>query len=412
MHRFCHRSAAAALAGMLSVAVLGSQVFAEDLSGDRNGDGIVNVFDFLLEKREEILASSPATLSASGGEVYPGEDFTVTVSLDDVSVCASAEFILRCPEGIELVSENRLDECIFQSMEPALTWFGESSSLVYHTAQFGASEESGTLFTAVFHCPEDAAAGTVYHFAFDNISVLAEKDRNLPLLTRAGDVTVRKKPLTASPQGYPDYLTQGVDISAWQGDVNFSKLAADPNVDFAMIRAGYGKLASQRDKKFVQNYDGAKAAGLPVGAYWYSYALTPETAREEARACMAVLGDRTFEYPIAFDIEEPKTLALPKDEVSAIIRAFCEEMEANGYYVTVYCSSYWLGAKTNAGIQKDFDVWVAHYNVKKPTYKGKYGMWQYTSTGSAGGVSGAVDKDFCYKDYPRIIKNAKLNGLG
>lgn len=106
--------------------------------------------------------------------------------------------------------------------------------------------------------------------------------------------------------------TKGIDVSVWQGDIDFAKVKAN-GIDFVIIRAGYGKLTSQKDKYFEQNYSRAKAAGLHVGAYWYSYAQSADDAKKEAQTCISVLKGKQFDYPVYFDIEEKSQLNKGKD---------------------------------------------------------------------------------------------------
>ena len=95
-------------------------------------------------------------------------------------------------------------------------------------------------------------------------------------------------------------VTHGIDVSKHQGVIDWRKVKAE----FAILRAGFGRYANQKDTQFERNYAGAKAAGIPVGAYWYSYARSAEEAREEAKACLQVLQGKQFEFPIYFDIED------------------------------------------------------------------------------------------------------------
>ncbi|MBQ6041445.1 MAG: hypothetical protein K5705_08505 [Oscillospiraceae bacterium] len=207
-------------------------------------------------------------------------------------------------------------------------------------------------------------------------------------------------------------LCHGIDISSWQGEnVNFEEIKSDPETQFVILRAGFGKYLKQEDTCFQTYYTRAKAAGLPVGAYWYSYATSPEEARIEANVCAQVLGDRQFEYPIAFDIEEPTVLDNQSaDEISAIIGAFCEEMEKKGFFSQVYCSAGYLNKKVTTETKNRYDVWVANYNVTVPIYTGPYGMWQY-GLRDCKGFTDKVDGDYCYRDYPPIMKQKKLNGF-
>ncbi len=105
---------------------------------------------------------------------------------------------------------------------------------------------------------------------------------------------------------------KGIDVSVHNGDIDWQKVKAD-GIDFAIIRAGYGKLESQKGQKFEQNYKNAKATGIPIGAYWYSYAMTPEEAELEADVFLSVIKGKQFEFPVYFDLEEKKQFDLGKE---------------------------------------------------------------------------------------------------
>lgn len=198
----------------------------------------------------------------------------------------------------------------------------------------------------------------------------------------------------------------GIDVSEWQGDINWSSI----NTDFCIIRAGYGREISQKDKKFEANYNGCKSRSIPCGAYWYSYAVTPDEAVKEANVFLQVIKGKKFEYPIFVDIEEKRQLDLGKAAVSAIIRAFLDTLEKAGYWAGLYMSSSLLTAYTDENIRKRYSIWVAHYGVSKPSYSGSYSIWQKSSTGSSSGISGNVDLNECYIDYPTEMRSAGLNG--
>ena len=204
----------------------------------------------------------------------------------------------------------------------------------------------------------------------------------------------------------------GIDVSKWQGRIDWAKVKAS-GVQFAIIRAGYGREVSQKDAYFEANYAGAKAAGLPVGAYWYSYATTTEGAKAEARACLEVIRGKSFEFPVWFDQEyEPAIKALTKQQRTDIVKAFCETLEAAGYYTGLYCSRDWLQNWLYPAQLKAYDIWVAAYGSSPGRVPLPYGMWQRSSSGKVPGISGNVDLDIAYKDYPAIIKRAGLNGYG
>ena len=111
-----------------------------------------------------------------------------------------------------------------------------------------------------------------------------------------------------------------------------------------------------------------------------------------------------------FDVEEPAVLRLGKAQVSKVVRAFLRKVEAAGWFVGLYMSAYQLRDYIEDDVKQRYTVWVAHYGVGKPDYSGSYGMWQKSSTGSVDGISGNVDLDECYTDYPARIKAKGLNG--
>ena len=203
---------------------------------------------------------------------------------------------------------------------------------------------------------------------------------------------------------------KGIDVSVHNGNIDWGKVKAD-GIDFAILRAGYGRLEKQKDEKFEQNYAGAKAAGIPVGAYWYSYAMDEDEARLEADVFLKVIKGKQFEMPVYFDLEEKKQFDLGKEKVSAIMRAFLERVESAGYFTGLYGSASSLTTHTADDIKSQYTIWLAHW-VDKTNYSGAYGIWQYSEKGKVDGISGNVDLDICYKDFPTIIKGKGLNGWG
>lgn len=201
-------------------------------------------------------------------------------------------------------------------------------------------------------------------------------------------------------------MKNGIDVSRWQGDIDWKSV----RTDFCIIQAGFGKDISQKDICFEKNYAGCKANGIPCGAYWFSYATSEDEARQEAQVCLEVIKGKQFEYPIYYDVEEQRTLKLGREKVSAIIKAFLNELEKAGYFAGIYMSASYFRDYVTDEVKSRYAVWVANYGVSKPDYSGFYGMWQKSNTGKVAGISGNVDLDECYEDYPEIIKAAGLNG--
>ena len=200
----------------------------------------------------------------------------------------------------------------------------------------------------------------------------------------------------------------GIDVSKHQGVIDWSKV----KTDFAILRAGFGRYTSQKDPQFERNYAGAKAAGIPVGAYWYSYAKSAEEAREEAKACLQVLKGKQFEFPIYFDIEDSTQGNLGKAVLTAMCEAFCDTLEKAGYFAGVYASTYWFTSKIDhAHLAGKYTIWLADYRAGYNKTL-KRDMHQYTSNGHVAGISGRVDRNTCTRDFPGTIKKAGLNGFG
>lgn len=198
---------------------------------------------------------------------------------------------------------------------------------------------------------------------------------------------------------------RGIDISYCQGQPDFAKLAK--SVDFVIMQAGYGRYSSQKDTTFERNYSQCKKYGIPCGVYWFSYAKSAAEAKLEAAACLEVIRGKQFEYPIYFDVEG-KSL-INRTAVSAMCEAFCGALEKAGYFAGIYMSRSPAQTMLTSEAANKYALWLAEYGSKL-NWSGKVGMWQNSSTGKVSGVSGSVDTDICYVDYPEIIKETGKNG--
>lgn len=191
-------------------------------------------------------------------------------------------------------------------------------------------------------------------------------------------------------------LYRGIDVSRWQGDINWSQVAAD-DVSFVMLGT---RSKGAVDPYFHRNIQQASAAGVKVGVYIYSLAMTPEMAVEEANFVLNLIHDYPVSYPVAFDMEDSTQGALSKDELAAIANAFCGRISEAGYYPVIYANDNWLANKLDMS-KMNYPVWVARYSAR-PAYENPV-MWQATSTGAVNGISGNVDIDFQFKDFTSVI---------
>lgn len=187
-------------------------------------------------------------------------------------------------------------------------------------------------------------------------------------------------------------LARGIDVSRWQGEINWSQVAAD-DVSFVMLGT---RSKGAVDPYFHRNIQQASAAGVKVGVYIYSLATTVEMAEAEADFVLDLIHDYPVSYPVAFDMEDSTQGNLSKEELAAIADAFCKKISDSGYYPIIYANENWLKNKLDMSLM-DYPVWVARYSAR-PSYQNPV-MWQATSTGSVKGINGNVDIDFQFKDF-------------
>ena len=183
-----------------------------------------------------------------------------------------------------------------------------------------------------------------------------------------------------------------LDVSVWQDNVDFNKVKSD-GYDYVIIRAGYGKDSGQQDSKFNQNYYNAKAAGLKVGAYWYSYAESAFEAREEAYNCLKTIGGKSFDLPIYYDLEESYQSSC---DLMSLARNWCSVMENNGYEAGVYTFLNWWNDYLDRYelIDEGYSVWLAQIDGDMSNIDAD--IHQYTFTEQVDGISGNSDCSYIY----------------
>lgn len=206
----------------------------------------------------------------------------------------------------------------------------------------------------------------------------------------------------------------GIDVSHWQGDINYEKLVASQKIDFMITKVGWYSENNKRfivDSKFEKNYKLAKQNKIPLGIYLYSYAKNVEDAKLEANELIKYLkssGNSSFELPIFYDIEEDSQISYGKKAITDITIAFCETMKNAGYEVGVYSYSYWLNNYMEIlRLPADYSLWGADYgtnnNGQIPSdldkYSKTYDIWQFTDKAQIDGINGYVDMNVCYKKY-------------
>ncbi len=213
--------------------------------------------------------------------------------------------------------------------------------------------------------------------------------------------------------------TKGVDISEFNGNVDFNKLKA-AGYTFVMIRLGYGSnIYSQDDAKFEQNVKRAEAAGMPWGAYIYSYALNTSSATSEVKHTLRLLQGKKPTMPIAFDLEEDEykdSHGMTNKALHDVTVTYMKGIAAAGYYPILYTGYDWLKGPLNTkDVVGSYDIWYAQWYTVMQYNTSRVGMWQYggdvnyIESPYIKGLSGAFDKDYCFKNYPVLIPNYGYN---
>lgn len=195
----------------------------------------------------------------------------------------------------------------------------------------------------------------------------------------------------------------GIDVSSHQKNINWEKVK-DAGVDFVIIRIGYrgygesGKIVI--DNYFEKNYEGARAAGLEVGVYFFSQAINTEEVKEEAEFVFKHLQGKEISYPVVYDLEKIKndtarTDNLTSEQITDMTLEFCKLVEENGYIPSIYGNSKTLTTKMVLEKFNKYNKWYAGYpeagGYDYPFYPYEFDLWQYTETGTIPGVNTQVD---------------------
>lgn len=238
--------------------------------------------------------------------------------------------------------------------------------------------------------------------AIDSSGNTNEVNFTLNVLESTNNSSNYTKSSTEFNQVYEKYKTEknkiGLDISSWQGDVDFEKIK-NAGVDFVMIRVGYTNGIDGEyilDTKFIQNIEAANKYDIDAGVYFYSYANSIESAKKDAKWVLKQIKDYNIKLPIAFDWEEWNNFNdynLSFFGLTNMAEVFLDTIEKSGYNGMLYSSKSYL---ENIWLPTDHDIWLAHY-TDNTDYNGEYKMWQLCNNGKIDGINGDVDIDIMYK---------------
>ena len=210
----------------------------------------------------------------------------------------------------------------------------------------------------------------------------------------------------------PKAICKGIDVSYHNGTIDWKRVKQS-EVEYAIIRCGYGTNdKNQDDKKWEENVKGCIDNNIPYGVYLYSYADTVEKASSEADHAIRLLQGKKFKYPVYYDLEEDAIRKkLSKTEIANIAKTFCNKLSAKGYTVGIYANKDWFTNYLTDSCFNNWTKWVAQYNTVC-NYKGKYDMWQCSSTGRVPGISGNVDLNYSYSPFENSYGGGNTNNGG
>ena len=210
----------------------------------------------------------------------------------------------------------------------------------------------------------------------------------------------------------PKAICKGIDISYHNGTIDWKRVKQS-EVEYAIIRCGYGTNdKNQDDKKWEENVKGCIDNNIPYGVYLYSYADTVEKASSEADHAIRLLQGKKLKYPVYYDLEEDKLRdKISKQTIADIAQTFCDKLSAKGYTVGIYANKDWFTNYLTDSRFNNWTKWVAQYNTVC-NYKGKYDMWQCSSTGRVPGISGNVDLNYSYSPFENSYGGGNTNNGG
>ncbi|MBQ9444517.1 MAG: glycoside hydrolase family 25 protein [Lachnospiraceae bacterium] len=393
------------------------------------------------EAAEEALTGE--TITEEAGETHDPEAGTVSLSDEDIRDLAGQDAeddLLLQDQGSGYVllltsSESDLDIQIVDSD-------GQYASGMDWKASVGMLSEDGTSYEDEFEAYDEDRDGVIYldemtagtyDVTVDNGSGIVESStitvkprikykessgiRSIVMQEKDIDATVEDTGSTpevkeeeAISEGEGTSATTainlpqgslGIDVSKYNKDIDWAKVKAS-GIEFAIIRAGYRGSSSGvlvEDPYFRQNLAGAKAAGVKIGVYFFTQAVTVDEAREEAEAVASLVNASDLEFPVFLDVESSgnanggRADGLDTETRTEIVRTFCASCEELGYRAGVYANKTWMTKKLDMSRLAPYTKWLAQYRAGGPTYDGEYSIWQYTSSGAVDGITGRVDLD-------------------
>ena len=245
----------------------------------------------------------------------------------------------------------------------------------------------------------NAISDITYSSSDSTVAKIVSSDKNMVKVkvNKVGTATVTAQQCSKSVSvKFNVDKAKCIDISEWNGDINFSKVKS-AGITCVIIRAGYGKDPNQEDNEFQKYYKQAKAAGLNVGAYWYSYATSVDAAKAEVRNCMKTIRGKEFDLPVFLDVEEYRQAVLPRRTLTDIISTFCDGIKGYGFDVGMYSAkSMLVDSAYPDELASKYLIWMAAPNNSYNELPPFVDIHQYSWNGKVDGIRGDVDLNYIY----------------
>lgn len=351
--------------------------------------------DFFDKEEEELIVDTSKMLSLLVSTTQ--KDIRVYVVDDTGAPVAGQKFEFRLKKDGEQMHKTFLDD--------------DRDGMLYLSAMESGEYEVSLCPSEEYEVPEDgvmvSVSEEISYTVLDDISFLVRSEDEID--AKVEDTAVNGAEIDADGTETNKRLTEGatvfgIDVSKWNKEIDWEKVKA-AGVEFAIIRCGYrgsktGALV--QDPYFEKNIKGATDAGVRVGLYFFTQAVNPVEAVEEASTVLMFAKQHKISYPLYIDTEgaggNGRADGLDKETRTAVCKAFCETIENAGYTAGVYASKSWLLNNLDMEQLSPYSTWLAQYS-SQPTYEGEYDMWQYTSAGKIDGISTLVDYNVSYMDY-------------
>lgn len=352
-------------------------------------------------RREQRHAPTGRKRPRSAKSGNPLTVITVILSVTTLVSLILCIFVISKFSAVPASSDEVIEEVVSYSQEEVTTMIASASA----NAAMQQEEQLRAEIRSYLETPNPSTADMLRHFYDDHILYLdSEGYHFIPISDTISHHEYADENFATTEEGIIEYRENGaatskmvLDVSQHQGSIDWVQVA-DYGVDAVIIRVGirgYGSGALVLDEYFVENIEGATAAGLEVGVYFFSQAINEAELLEETEFIFEAIAPYNITYPVVIDVEKiendtARADALGAAERTALVKLFCDTVAARGYTPMIYGNTYSLFSMLEIENIQDYEIWYAFYNDYL-YYPYQVRMWQYTANATVPGIEGAAD---------------------